>query len=162
MLGDLLSGVILGWRFALSLACAVVIEFSLRWLNSSQGSFRVDNSCAFYFERVGRHGVEHLPHSDVSAARRLTIVGGVREALLARRLGRREIVRPRRQGPALLRGPSTSPLEAAARNGQEDETPTCEELVQRTFDRGHSLRARSSSARPSVKRAPGASVCARD
>jgi hypothetical protein len=40
----------------------------------------------------------------------LTIVGGVREALLACRLRRREIVRPRRQGLALLCGPSTSPL----------------------------------------------------
>jgi hypothetical protein len=40
----------------------------------------------------------------------LTIVGGVREALLAWRLGRREIVRPRRQWLVLLRGPSASPL----------------------------------------------------
>jgi len=40
---------------------------------------------------------------------RLTIVGGVRDALAAWRLGRREIVRPRRHR-ALLRGPSTSPL----------------------------------------------------
>jgi len=41
---------------------------------------------------------------------RLTIVGGVREALLGWRLRRWEIVRPRRQWPALLCGPSTSPL----------------------------------------------------
>jgi hypothetical protein len=42
----------------------------------------------------------------------LTIVGGVRDALLVWRLGRGEIMRPRRHGPALLGGPSTSPLEA--------------------------------------------------
>src|SRR5579862_4150241 len=43
--------------------------------------------------------------------RRLTIVGGVREVLLGCRLGRGELVRPRRQGLALLCGPSTSPLD---------------------------------------------------
>jgi hypothetical protein len=46
----------------------------------------------------------------VKAGRRLTIAGGVREALLGCRLGREEIVRPRRQWPALLRGPSALPL----------------------------------------------------
>ena len=35
--------------------------------------------------------------------------------LLGWRLGREEIVRPRRQGPALLCGPSASPLEDATR-----------------------------------------------
>jgi hypothetical protein len=43
--------------------------------------------------------------------RRLTIVGGVREALLGCRLGRWEIVRPRRPRP-WSSGPSTSPLGA--------------------------------------------------
>ena len=42
----------------------------------------------------------------------LTIVGGVRDALLDGRLGRGEIVRPRRQW-AWVPGPSTSPLEGA-------------------------------------------------
>jgi len=42
--------------------------------------------------------------------------------LLCWRLGRWEIVRPRRQWLGLLRGPSASPLEAAARNAQEDES----------------------------------------
>jgi hypothetical protein len=41
---------------------------------------------------------------------RLTIVGGVRDALVVWRLGRCEIVRPRRHR-ALLGGPSTSPLD---------------------------------------------------
>jgi hypothetical protein len=43
------------------------------------------------------------------SGKRLTIVGGVRDALAAWRLGRCEIVRPRRHR-ALLCGPSTSPL----------------------------------------------------
>jgi hypothetical protein len=42
--------------------------------------------------------------------------------LLCCRLGREEIMRPRRQWLALLCGPSTSPLEAAARTAQEDES----------------------------------------
>jgi hypothetical protein len=44
--------------------------------------------------------------------RRLTIVGGVRETLLVWRLGRWEIVRPRRRDRAVLCGPSTSALGA--------------------------------------------------
>ena len=52
-------------------------------------------------------------------------------------------------------GASTSPLEAAARNGQEDETPTCEELVQRTFDRRRSLCARGRRRQAAGKRVPG-------
>jgi len=42
--------------------------------------------------------------------------------LLCWRLGREESMRPRRQWLGLLRGPSASPLEAAARNGREDES----------------------------------------
>jgi len=48
-----------------------------------------------------------------------TIVGGVREALVVRLRGRGKTVCARVARPGLLCGPSTSPLEAAARNDRE-------------------------------------------
>ena len=65
-----------------------------------------------------------------------------------------------RAGP--LRGPSTSPLEAAARNDREMANPICEELAQRTFDRRRSLCARGGGRhKPPPNVVPAASVCAR-
>src|SRR5215831_8076102 len=84
--------------------------------------------------------------------RRLTIVGGVREALLGWRLGRWEIVRPRRHWPALLRGPSTSPLEVTSGRlgvAKSFGAARCERYLTR------SSRRRLRSAHPSARAATG-------
>jgi len=73
--------------------------------------YRPPGSC---LHRADCLGGLHLRHvvllGEAAACWHLTIVGGVREALLAWRLGHCEIVRPRRLG-AWVPGPSTSPLE---------------------------------------------------
>ena len=76
--------------------------------------------------------------------------------LLAWRLGRREIVRPRRQGLGLLCGPSTSPLEDASKNRFESHAEL--EARSKTLRSKESLRARWWPVTQSVNPAPAASL----